>query len=293
MKTDSYFEIGSSHEVCQDYALSGQIGEDIGYAIVTDGCTMSHKACNQVDLGARILAHSARDVLLRTWGNHKDIVLTEDGLKSSNKFIRERSIIMTRMIERQLDLNPLFADCTLLIAVADSRGNAHAMVFGDGSVFVEFKNGCQVIADVSFLSGAPYYLSYHTDPNRKGAYLQEYGEAPVVIDKHSREEIIDEVWRNNQLQVNASDPDLYNKTMFSWEGVAQISVTSDGAKTFLRNKNGETENIGFYDIMGQFNGIKNKNGVFIQRRMKSMGKSMKKDEAYHYDDISIATILTD
>ena len=59
MNTDCYYEIGHSHIFCEDYALAG-IVNNIGYAIVSDGCSSS----DNVDVGARVLAHIAK-VFLR------------------------------------------------------------------------------------------------------------------------------------------------------------------------------------------------------------------------------------
>ena len=48
--TDSIFKIGSSHEVCEDYAYAGA-----EFAGISDGCSGS----NNTDVGARLLLHSA------------------------------------------------------------------------------------------------------------------------------------------------------------------------------------------------------------------------------------------
>jgi hypothetical protein len=286
MKSDNYFEIGTSHEICQDYAISGAINDNISYAIVADGCTMSHKDCGQVDLGARILAHSAKDVLKRIW--EKETQAKTESLEATSKFLRERSIIMTRMIERQLDLPPLFADCTLLVAIADNMGNAHSFIYGDGSVFVRLRHGYEEIVDITFLSGAPLYLSYQTDPARKQGYMAEFGECPVIIDRYVLRD--EELYKKNAFQIDAKDPLIYDKAISSWEGVELISVTSDGANSYLKHEEGEYNPVPYLSIMNEFNAFKNKKGVFVQRRMKAMGKSHKKEGIIHYDDISIAAI---
>lgn len=60
MNSDCYFEIGHSHTICQDYALTGKINDVLSYAIISDGCSSSPL----VDVGARLLAHSAKEYLI-------------------------------------------------------------------------------------------------------------------------------------------------------------------------------------------------------------------------------------
>ncbi|MFA7218909.1 MAG: protein phosphatase 2C domain-containing protein [Synergistaceae bacterium] len=289
MNTDSYFEIGNSHEVCQDFAISGNINENISFAIVTDGCTTSHNQCAQVDTGARILAYSAREALKKIWADKDSTIFENTTQEMVSEFLRNQSIVTTRLIERQLGLDPLCADCTLVVAVADKFGNAHSFVYGDGSVFVQLKDGSQHMMDVTFLSGAPLYLSYQTDEPRKIAYMGVYGNLPVLIDRY----ILDggEIETKNSNQILAYDYGLYGACNSQWKDVDFISVTSDGAKSFLKNEGNETNTVPHIKIMNEFNAIKNRNGVFIQRRMKTMGKSNKKLNISHYDDISISAIL--
>jgi hypothetical protein len=72
--TDSYFEIGNTHEVCQDYALSGKLNDNLYYAIITDGCSQSHKECGEVDLGARVVAYAARDALFQYFNKETELI---------------------------------------------------------------------------------------------------------------------------------------------------------------------------------------------------------------------------
>ena len=182
MKTDSYFEIGSSHESCQDYALTGTSGE-IGFAIVTDGCSESHNISGQADLGARVVAYSARKALM-----NPDIVkiVSEADRGSEPLFsivletVRKKIMDSAERVREELNLSPLFSDCTLLMAVV-SQNKANLFMFGDGVAAVKFKNGDMSVIDVTYLSGAPYYPSYPLDPNRLNAYVQEFGSAGLDI----------------------------------------------------------------------------------------------------------------
>ena len=65
MISDSYFEIGNTHMVCQDYALNGSSPDNrLHYSIVSDGCSSSKHS----EIGAQILCHVAQDCIL-TYAN--------------------------------------------------------------------------------------------------------------------------------------------------------------------------------------------------------------------------------
>ena len=65
MYTDSYFKIGKSHKVCEDYARAKEIPhpylakEKLPYAVVSDGCSGSE----DTDFGSRLMAISVETAL--------------------------------------------------------------------------------------------------------------------------------------------------------------------------------------------------------------------------------------
>lgn len=286
MKTDSYFEIGSSHEVCQDYALSRALSDSLSCAVISDGCTMSHKECGQVDFGARILSHVAVDCASRLFGN--SVVENIDINNNKSNLLGTWSAVESKNIGRQLHLHPLFLDCTLLVAWADNSGKARVFIYGDGYAFVQFKDGRQLAIDVTYLSGAPYYLSYGTDPHRNGLYMDQYGDSPVLVQKYW---LVEGEIVNSQLdQVLPSAKDFYEHTSFVFDDVDFVSVMSDGAGSYL--KDGCTD-IPAVEMVYDFNNLKNRNGVFIERRMKAVAKRYQRENITHYDDISIASVMVE
>jgi len=288
MKSDQYFEIGASHEICQDYAISGEIDQDNHYAIVTDGCTMSHEECNQVDIGARVIAHSAKKVIKSIYNDNHYV---RDNTNSMGRAIGNESIAITRGIESQLRLLDSSSDCTLLAAIANKNGEAYSFMFGDGLVWVRHRDETVTIVDVSFLSGAPLYLSYQTDKCRKQGYMQQFGFYPVFVDFYNFD-FEGELIKKDSFQYDVKDDDLYDHFMMKWDNVDCIAVSSDGAKSFSKKENGNDTPISLRDIMFEFNQFKNRNGVFVQRRLKSMGRTHEKNLITHYDDISSAAIIT-
>jgi hypothetical protein len=126
--------------------------------------------------------------------------------------------------------------------------------------------------------------------------MEVFGEAPVFIETYDVTDIDlakeKEMTTYKSTFVYAKDPSIYNRSAMTWDDVELVSLTSDGAKSFLKSVAGDFKSVDFLDIMAEFHAFKNKNGVFVQRRMKAMTKSHKKVEITHYDDISVAAIIT-
>jgi len=291
MKTDCYFEIGSSHESCQDYALTGE-KDGIGFAIVTDGCSESHNISGQADLGARVVAYAARKLLM-----HSDVVKTlseidkERGTEFSSEQEKIRDCIMqeVEIVRKHLDLSPLFSDCTLLLTVVD-KDKANLFMFGDGVAAIKFKNGDLNIIDVTYLSGAPYYPSYPLDSNRLACYVQEFG---GMLDVCQNLQQLNGLRKNASKQINLSPhPSIgWDNTSFTFKDIESISLMSDGVKSYQKQSDNGMNNVLSEDIVNSFVAYKNTSGVFVQRRMKALQKDHKKLLMSHFDDISIATVV--
>ena len=294
MILDIYFEMGNSHEVCQDYALTDKSGE-IGFAIVTDGCSESHTYCGQADLGARVVAYSARKALMTP--TIAQVVMEADKsnkIRFSTVLEQIRIMIMdsAEEIRNKLDLSPLYSDCTLLMAVVE-KNKANLFMFGDGCASVKFKNGDMSVIDVSYLSGAPYYPSYPLDANRLNAYVQEFGSAglDVRVDNHLLNGL--KKLSTNQVKLSPSPFIGWENTSFTFNDIESISIMSDGVKSYGKTtENNDTPvTLLSSDVINNFVSYKNTMGVFVQRRMKVLKKEYKKQLIEHYDDISVATIV--
>lgn len=290
MDMDCYFEIGSSHEACQDYALTGHSG-DIGFAIVTDGCSESHNVSGQADLGARIVAYAARKVLMRQ-GSAKalsDISKGDQDFKARQELLRSDIMQYAVAIGQQLDLSPLYSDCTLLITIV-AGNKANLFMFGDGVAAIKLKNGDLSVIDVSYLSGAPYYPSYPIDPERLTAYAKEFGGSPLHIKQSLH--MLNGLTRDGHNQVGLIDPSIaWDNTSFTFNDVESISVMSDGVKSYQKQNGDSVTDALSEDVIKSFVDFKNTKGVFVQRRMKALKKEHKKLSMIHFDDISIATVV--
>ena len=75
INVDHYMTIGSSHQVCEDYIISGT--EPFPYIILSDGCSSS----KDTDIGARILAQCAKNYLTTFHNLHEDCAKDTLGYK--------------------------------------------------------------------------------------------------------------------------------------------------------------------------------------------------------------------
>lgn len=299
MKTDSYFEIGSTHDICQDYALSGKINDNLSYAIITDGCSESHKLCGELDFGSRVIAHLAKNALLKFKDCEK---LTCHQTLNQELFFEYFGCVVKDVVVNSIDsvrkilgLHELYADATILFAISDGV-RVFVYMFGDGGVITVKKDGEIEYNEISYSSSAPYYLSYLNDKGRNNSYRQFCGESPVLHSQYiipfdgdmenirSHTKIFSHNTSNESKVINE---DVYKFSSFKFENIASVTVVSDGIKSFLENG----KNIDAIKIVPQFVNFKNTNGCFVKRRLQFLKKENDKNNIVHYDDISSATII--
>ena len=261
MNSDSTFQIGKDHIVCEDYALA-KVEAGLAYAIVCDGCSASP----DVDLGARAMAHSAK----RT-------------LKISTGYTPEKfGEITIRNAARIFDvfpyLHPQALDTTLLV-VWVMNNEFTAYLYGDG-VFVHKTKLGVLTHHVHLTSGAPDYLSYSLDQSRTESYNKL---------EDNRKEIVHRV--NGELHQGGE----FVYTPFQplvITGIAEegdiIAVISDGINSFRKS---DDTSLDWKDLVAEFTGFKNYEGEFVQRRLSAFKRKCIKDGMTHGDDISIAAIV--
>lgn len=87
--------------------------------------------------------------------------------------------------------------------------------------------------------------------------------------------------------------DFWENSIHEWENVDFVSVMSDGVNSFFKMDFDKANSISipYVDVIIECNNLKNRNGVFMQRRIKSMNRKHSKENIYHYDDFSIASIM--
>lgn len=153
MIPDSFFEIGTTHEVCEDFARSGFSPKGEAFAVVNDGCSNGGGPRIDTDHGARLIGLAAESNIMTA---------------EPYAFIQETS----QTAKAHLLLLPPESLCAtlLLIRTVSKRRVIQGVVSGDGVIGCRKKNGTWIIHVIDFPPGgkmanrrlsAPYYLQYH------------------------------------------------------------------------------------------------------------------------------------
>jgi hypothetical protein len=288
MHSDHYYEIGTTHVACEDYAISGT-EEGMSYAILSDGCSSS----KDTDVGARILCHIAKNALL---------YLNQQGVLKDDHYLEEmfpqvfRSLVVMKALEarQSLGLSYNAFDATLLAALAVERPGQDPswayIVFGDGVVVERYCGGDKArIIRVSFESNAPYYLSYAMNKEKNESYIWSFGgkkRVNTLIDAYpdSFIEYDSEEYKSDPM----SDFSAFMSCDLVMNTPLQIALFSDGVGSVER-KDGS---VAMSDVEAacRCTAYKNTAGEFVHRRMKAFSKQCTADGLGHFDDLSCAAI---
>ena len=300
--SDSHFEIGSSHKVCEDFAIHGSMedpnGDILHYGIVSDGCSSSMvqngiRLPINVDTGARLLAIIAKQAI-------KESLMTLKVLDENlNNALRHHILSKMDIIARQIGLPIQAMDCTLLISIV-YKNRYFSTVWGDGVVVYD-TNIFIFIKIIEFESRAPFYLSYSLDDERKDLYKEKFGKQNKIVTTLK----LDHGFTLTGKPEIETIP-YYESVMQCEEEVMQchefpgnncliksLSVISDGVQTYQKKREGKHEKykIPVEQIIPKFVEINGTKGNFLRRIMNLVKQWEKKKEIDHYDDFSIATIV--
>jgi len=270
MNADNYFYIGRDHLVCEDYSLGG-VGENnnSAYAIVCDGCSSS----SDVDFGARVVALSAKETLAKMASLGGKLTYEEFG---GQVLLRAESIFPYFP-----SLHPQFLDSTLLITWV-KQGVMKAYLYGDGAFFHKVDNDI-VCFHVSMSTNAPDYLSYGLDKQRRDGYDTLKGVKTVYscvmtegtqVLTNEKTEIVPP-FSPVEITSNVKAGDI-------------IAVCSDGINSFRQSN---SLPIHWRELVNEFIGYKNFEGVFAKRRFAAFKRKCQKEGMVHSDDISVASIV--
>lgn len=296
MNTDSHFEIGNTHHICQDYAFSGSYGKEgqYSYAIVSDGCSASGKY-QPVDFGARLIAHSYAHQLRINNGEMFRIDDSLSRLDDLDKIIQIKYMlnIMAKMSlgncgYEVYGLDQCVLDCTLLTLVSDGVKLFYS-IFGDGTVVIRTEKRLHVI-DIEFESGAPFYLSYLLDRDRMSRYVQEFGDQKSFNRTTYNLEEDGCIQDNFFGTVGAGETEgqLFIPCPYGDGKMVFAAVLSDGYKTYFNES--LREMVGEDKALENLTLFKNFNGEFVKRRMISDRKKCRRESIVHQDDVSVAAI---
>lgn len=302
--TDSYIEIGSTHNICEDYSLNGIINGEMPYIIVCDGCSSS----KMTDFGARILAHACKMAIHERYGNIKELlqILNHDKDDIGNLLRTEiylKTINVARTAAANFCLPYTACDATLLYAFIYDK-KLYVTAYGDGNIIINRKkeDGTKLNTwiNLTYESNAPFYLSYKMDMARETGYLQDerFGKRPLKIDTYDSYRGIPDP--NPEIDSREIAPKDNFTLEMSVEGIESITLSSDGMESYSHvykrlcenpmPTDEEIQSLKPYDIMHRMVEYKNHNGEFVKRRMKRMRQEVEAIQGEHYDDVSSATI---
>ena len=253
MNTDATINIGSTHSVCQDYAIARN-----GYVIVSDGCSSSP----DTDIGARLLV-KALDQRLTSGTDIEEL----------HKQAARTALDWAHMLE----LPPQSVDATLLSAHVDGDDLIIACS-GDGVIILESRSGALDVYTISSPSGYPFYPSYAHQPQR----LTE-----LVANDRCTKQIThgERVTTSDALTIafklNVAD---YKYAAIASDGLNSFFHTQHAT-------NGKRlEPLSVSHVLREFWSFKNSHGAFVERRMKRFRKDTHPWGWQHADDLAIAVI---
>ncbi|NJN45837.1 MAG: protein phosphatase 2C domain-containing protein [Candidatus Competibacteraceae bacterium] len=261
--TDSHFEIGKTHLVCEDYACHGE--EPVPYVIVADGCSSASDA----DVGARLLALNARKLL-------PAFIRSDPNIPAAVHHRQLGHRVMQPAIEQAADLglDSSTPDTTLIVAfVAEERIRVH--VYGDGCLVGKRRDGTLRIVHIEFAQNAPYYLSYAEDWERQQAYgdIMSYQEIPQRVSTIDRGMVKAETR-------NFDEPGLFE---FDLNEFPLVAIATDGLDSLTNVVSGVQLKLA--EAANQFMTFENTNGDFVKRRLRRMLINYAKESIYNLDDV--------
>ncbi len=271
--TDHHFIIGHNHfsdgKPCQDYALSGVIGNTV-YAVVSDGCSGAGKT----DIGSRIITMTTVKVIQRAL-KYSDI----DGGFPAH--IYEYSMASANSAKEILGLSERDMLATHLFVVVNEENRAAFSVYGDGAVVVVSKTGIINAYLYEWAQNMPFYshqdrarfIDAHGGPKTK-ALLETYhqiapdGEIKVTVEHpFSTEQGCNGVCFD--IDIKATD-------------TALICLFTDGIK--------QVDNMDLFDALRSLVGFKTFDGSFVKRRLIRFLADSKKIGCGPLDDLGVAVI---
>lgn len=269
MHIDSHFMIGSSHDVCQDYAMT-YYRDHTNIAIVGDGCsTISEEdgIKNHLfsDVSSRISVCTFAKTLL-------DTIFLEENLIN---------LLFHDNLLRQALYNPIglaLGDSTINCIYINNNSDIKWFNIGDGVIVIKNKNGKITIIERYFEPNIPILARYCIDKSWdawKKLNVKTYSEKIEIVNN--------EVVEVTKTEIPSQW--LYYET-FSKQDVESITVFSDGISSFYNGINKEET----YKSVLKALEFKNTIGFFVKRRLKRFIENQKELGYINQDDVSMATI---
>lgn len=277
MNGDSFFKIGSTHHLCQDFALHG-VNEERPFAIVSDGCS----SAKNTDWGSRLLCNC----LAAQFSKHHPLpeayrtaVCLADSLRKAIPGLQEDCLFAT------------------LLSVECRKDAFVASVFGDGFIVARHRGSQRLeIFDHEYSTGAPYYPHYEQLKEANEKYMNLYGKGNYICTRHFFDSN-GEYFLKDSKNLLLEDGLKLRSYVFDYGQFDLVAILSDGLKTFLHRVVEETQatnkSVAMAGILAELFGFKNYNGEFLQRRLQKAFKTFEENGWFHTDDFSMGVVTHD
>lgn len=281
IKTDSAFYIGTTHNVCEDYAVNGD-----NYIIISDGCSSS----KNTDIGARLLCEYCKQ-------------------HNCYKNLQSDLFPSVSIIINSVGLSDYSLAVTFLSAYVENN-KIIINTIGDGNIIIKTKDGIIHIISMNYSKSAPYYINYYLNKEDNklwekiidNKYIVEYTKIENMGKTNGEDDYFIETSKslNNDFtsffipNCDFSFSPKINKLALNIEDIEWVALSSDGLNSFYEQIITETSKynkpIWYIDIIIELLKIKNTNGRFVQRRLNKFRKNCIKKNWYYADDISLAVL---
>lgn len=261
MGSDSFFEIGYSHDVCQDYVLSGE-----NYLILSDGCT----SAPHTDIGARIITHMTKKYI-----KYKDFPLKE--------IMNDSKSLLNDYFSLPLDI----LSATLLVA-KKTNDSFNVFLMGDGVIVAKRKDSKILVELYESPFSAPYYPKYTVDHITHDMYMDKFGsirkKTSWLLSNDNMDLLSEEIQ-------NCTEPAI---SMFPQNEYEFVALFSDGLLSFLEtiitNTSKSTTIVHWKEILIELLAFKSYTGEFVKRRFKRALKEFESKNWHHFDDLSMGVL---
>lgn len=269
MQLDSFFIIGKSHKVCEDYALCNSASHN--FFGVSDGCSSS----KDTDFGSRIL--------LKSFEQNTSFMFDRKYIEA----IWARAVNITDTLKMPVTC----LDATINIGYNTQVEGVDAIqviCIGDGFIVAQMNDNSFELIEIEYDQNAPYYLSYVFDTDRKKQYMAQNQKKKVTIKEYNENlELTDEYPSTTDENIKV---DEFSKLWFPTSVYKSVSLFSDGLKTFIPHDQTK-QKIPLAKIVKELISFPIINGEFVKRRCMKFIKTY--PEHAFYDDVSMATCINE
>lgn len=290
MNQDNAFIIGTTHHICQDYAIGGQFlfqDKKNLYTVICDGCSSSQYS----DFGARLLSIGVKNELEK---------LFVSGVEWD--FDPMSCVNFAQPVLKQIGLPEESLDATVMAASVSEFGG-FALNYGDGVIAIADNYGNIYVVSVEYTDSYPFYLNYTLNAERLDNWEDKHDKRKVTISairKDGSFQVLNEDMKalscfdNDNIHIRNESKRTFVFFNNTEKAIKYIAIMSDGIRSFYSLEDTESSRtnvpLNYHDVLKDLLSFKNFNGEFVQRRLNRFTKDCQKKNWFHSDDLSLGVI---